>query len=96
MRSEYTRCKSINLVQLRVILEQIIESLANVADNWWFHWFRNRKDNQLNIINYQSCYWQRSSTFIRYNNDLSNDSATFAAKLIIDLLFTIHILKKDS
>ena len=34
--------------------------------------------------------------FIRYDSDFDDDNATFAAKLIIDSLFTIHILKKDS
>ena len=90
------RCRSVNLVQLRAILEQMIKNLANVADNWWFHWLKDRKDNWLNIIDYRSCYWQRSSAFIKYDSNFDDDSATFAAKLIIDSLFTIHILKKDS
>jgi len=34
--------------------------------------------------------------FIRYDSDFDDDSVTFAAKLIIDSLFIIHILKKDS
>ncbi len=96
MKNECMKCRSVNLVQLKAILEQMIEDLADVADNWWSCWLRNRKDSQLNIIDYQSCYWQRSSAFIRYNSDFDDDSVTFAAKLIIDSLFTIHILKKDS
>ncbi len=75
-------------------------SFANVADDKRFRSIRlkDRKDDRLNIINYQSHhYWQESSSaFVRYDSDFDNDSATFAAKLIIDLLFTIHILKKDS
>ncbi len=96
MKSECTRCRSVDLVQLKAILEQMIENLTDVADNWWFHWLKDKRDSQLNIIDYQSCYWQKSSAFIRYDSDFDDDSAMFAMKLIIDSLFTIHILKKDS
>ncbi len=89
------KCRSVNLVQLKAILEQMIKNLADVADNWQSCWFKDKKNNQLNIIDYWSYYWQRSSTFIRYDSDFDDDNATFVAKLIIDLLFTIHILKKD-
>ncbi len=75
-------------------------SLADVADDRRFRLIRlrDRKDDWLNIINYQSrhCWQESSNAFVRYNSDFDDDSVMFAAKLIIDLLFTIHILKKDS
>ncbi len=52
----------------------MIENFANVANNWWSRWLRDKRDSWLNIINYQSCYWQKSSMFIRYDNDF--DDAT--------------------
>jgi len=33
MRNECTKCKSVDLVQLKAILEQIIKNLADVADD---------------------------------------------------------------
>jgi len=33
MKNECMRCRSVDLVQLKAILEQIIEDLADVADN---------------------------------------------------------------
>ncbi len=93
------KCRSINLV-LRTILEQMFQDLADVADDRWFRSIRlkDRKDDKLNIIDYQNhhCWQESSSAFVRYDSDFDDDSATFAAKLIIDSLFTIHILKKDS
>jgi len=53
------RCKSVDLV-LRAILEQMSRDLADVADDRRFRLIRlrgrkdDRKDDRLNIINYQS------------------------------------------
>ncbi len=57
----------------------MIQDLADVADDWWSHWFRDRKDSWLNIINYRSYHWQESSAFVRYDSDFDDDNATFAA-----------------
>ncbi len=82
MKSECTRCQSINLV-LRAILEQMTQNLASIADDKQSCWLKNKENDRLNIIDYQSCYWQWSSSmFIRYNHDFDDDndddSATFA------------------
>jgi len=45
------RCKSIDLV-LRAILEQMIEDLADVADDKRSCKLRDRRDDRLNIIDY--------------------------------------------
>ncbi len=49
------RSKDVDLV-LRAILEQMFQSLADVADDRQFCSIRlkDRKDDRLNIINYQS------------------------------------------
>jgi hypothetical protein len=50
------RCRSVNLVQLRAILKQMSQSLADVTDDRRFRLIRlrDRKDDRLNIIDYQS------------------------------------------
>ncbi len=80
MKDESLRCKDINLV-LRAILEQVTWDFADVADDKRFRSirFRNKKDNRLNIIDYQSHHWQWSNMFVRYDSDFDDDSATFAA-----------------
>jgi len=58
----------------------VIESLADVADDKWSCWFRDRRDDKLNIIDYQSHHWQWSSSiFIRYDSDFDDDSAKLTA-----------------
>jgi len=49
------KCRSVNLV-LRAILEQMFRNLADVADDRRFRSIRlrSRKDDRLNIIDYQS------------------------------------------
>ncbi len=77
-KSESLKSWDVDLV-LRTILEQVTWSLADVADNKWSRWLRDRKDSQLNIINYQSHHWQWSNVFVKYNSDFDDDSVTFAA-----------------
>ncbi len=64
------------------------QDLASIADDRQSCWLRDKEDDRLNIIDYQSRYWQWSSNmFIRYDHDFNDDSdddsdddsATFAA-----------------
>ncbi len=60
----------------------MFQDLADVADDKWFCSIRlkDKKDDKLNIINYQSRHWQwSSSAFIRYNSDFDDDSAKLTA-----------------
>jgi len=58
----------------------VIWDLADIADNRWSDWLRDRKDSRLNIINYRNHHEQwSSSTFIRYNSDFDDDNAKLTA-----------------
>ncbi len=79
MRSESLRSRSVDLV-LRAVLWQVTWDLASIADDRWSCWFRDKRDDRLNIIDYQSHHKQWSSnTFIRYNSDFDDNSVKLTA-----------------
>ncbi len=55
-------------------------SFASIADDKWSCWLKDRKEDRLNIIDYQSHHWQWSSNaFIRYDSDFDDDNAKLTA-----------------
>jgi len=78
MKDESLKSQSIDLV-LRTILEQVTRDFADVADDRWSCWLKDKRNDWFNIIDYWNHHWQWSSAFVRYNRDFDDDSATFAA-----------------
>ena len=79
MKDKSLRSRSINLV-LKTVLWQVTWDVASIANDRWSCWFRDKKDNKLNTIDYQSHHKQWSSNaFIRYNSDFDDDSAKLTA-----------------
>ena len=92
MRDESLRSRSVDLV-LRTILEQMIWDFADIADDRQSDWLKDRKDSRkddrLNIIDYQSHHWQWSSSmFIRYNSDF--DKWQCIADCVADSWLTVY------
>ena len=75
----------------------MIQCFTVEADDWhsWSFRFKNEKSSKLNIASSQdwSWCWRRNKTFFR--SCYWFNCLLLIMQLIIDLLFIIHILKKD-